>query len=87
MEYEQRTFGVCRPCKEFNNKEIQIYMKIHDLSKYLLSRENYLAEYDEKNKKMPSLGSINFLLEDFVDGLQEEFQSTMYNVLNTIEKV
>jgi len=62
-------------------------MKIHDLSKYLLSRENYLAEYDEKNKRMPSLGSINFLLEDFVDGLQEEFQSTMYNVLNTIEKV
>ncbi|KAM3139626.1 hypothetical protein pb186bvf_008271 [Paramecium bursaria] len=71
-----------RPLKDLINKDVLFYLKNKNIERFRLG---LALSQPQKNKA--SNGNIDHLLEDFIDKLQVGFQSTVFTVLNTAEKV
>lgn len=71
---------------------IYIYMQIAYYNKFTGVDTNLilnfkLSEKNNKNSKLPSNGSIDHLIEDFLEKLQVGFPSTIFTILNTSTKI
>lgn len=72
--------------KELLNKEITNYLEVEKIT-HLLTKDSRNPLLGHQNNKMPSKGNLDWLMEDFIDKLQESFGSTVYTVLKTSEKM
>ncbi|XP_055943350.1 cytoplasmic tRNA 2-thiolation protein 2-like isoform X2 [Argiope bruennichi] len=65
---------VCRPLREFLNKEIALYLHLHNISYTVLP--DLLTKTDTKS-------SIQRLTESFITNLQEDFPATVFTIFRT----
>jgi hypothetical protein len=40
-----------------------------------------------KNKKLPGFGNINYVVDEFMEMIQKNTNSSVHTVLNTVEKI
>ncbi|GBN34888.1 Cytoplasmic tRNA 2-thiolation protein 2 [Araneus ventricosus] len=65
---------VCRPLREFLNKEVALYLHLHNCSYTVLP--DLLTKTDTKS-------SIQRLTESFITNLQEDFPATVFTIFRT----
>ncbi|EGR32855.1 hypothetical protein IMG5_068780, partial [Ichthyophthirius multifiliis] len=83
----QNKIGIGRPLKDFLNKEVLNYLHLNDLLGFLVDRPYYICENNKQNSKLPGFGNIDFIMENFIDNIQENFCSTTHTILHTSEKI
>jgi len=86
---EDKTFSnvtFYRPMNDFLTKEILIYDFFNKLDQFFVFNPR-LEDFAPANKRLPGNGSINTLLENFINNIQAGFPSTVHTVLNTLNKI
>jgi len=86
---EDKTFSnatIYRPMNDFLTREVLIYDYFNKMDEFYVIYPK-LEDFAPANKRLPGNGSINTLLENFVDKLQAGFPSTVHTVLNTLNKI
>jgi len=71
---------------DFLTREVLIYDYFNKLDEFYIIYPK-LEDFAPANKRLPGNGSINTLLENFIDSIQAGFPSTVHTVLNTLNKI
>jgi len=75
-----------RPMNDFLTKEILLYNHLHKMDPFFVLNPA-LADMVNVSKSIPGNGSIDRVLEKFIDKLQSGFPSTVHTILNTLDKI
>lgn len=70
------------------NKDVYFFAFLKKLFPHQIDKLDFMGQfYTERQRKMVGEGSLNILLADFVNNLQEGYKSTSQTMLRTISRL
>jgi cytoplasmic tRNA 2-thiolation protein 2 len=85
---DQKVQGIdlMRPMHDFLTKEVMLYNHLHKMAPHFLLNPS-IADSNNVSKSIPENGSMDRVLEKFVEKLQNGFPATVHTILNTLDKI